>query len=234
VFFTYNSCEIGRARFPNAEGGLFPSISLRSAADKVEVRLLETFKPRQAQAMDLFVGLMRIQNCSYSDQLVRFSGAGSSAYSNASAMAQFAVPMHHKRNYFAANIVKRSDSILIGLALKDYPMKYPPGSASVSFAYDVKNGKVKAVYGNEGFCTLDAPVCYRGDTVGCGVQNSRSKEEGEYVFFTRNGSLVSRVSLAAVEFIDDLFPVIGFLPDNKNSVVFMDWSTPVFEPRNIL
>ena len=232
IFFTYNGCEIGRVRVGYVEGGLFPSVTLTSRVDKVAVTLMETFKPRRPQAMDLFVGLMRINNCSYSDQLVRFTGAGNSGYTNAPAMAQFAVPLHHNRNFFSANIVKSSDMILIGLAVKDYPMKYAPGVASVSVAYDVTSAKVKAVYGTDDHHVLNAPHCRRGDTIGCGIDYSKSKEEGEYVVFTRNGKLVCRVKL--VELIDDLYPVVGFVPSNKSSVVFMDWSEPVYHPLNLL
>lgn len=180
----------------------------------------------------MFVGLMRIQNCSYSDQLVRFSGAESGGYTSAPAMAQFAVPLHHNRNYFGANIVRRSDTILIGLAAKDFPIRYVPGAASVSIAYNTMTGKVKAVYNSKEHHTLEAPPCFRGDTIGCGIDQSKSKEEGEYIFFTKNGVLVCRIKLA--ETIDDLYPVVSFLPTSRNSIVFMDWSTSMYQSGNML
>ncbi len=180
----------------------------------------------------MFVGLMRIQNCSYSDQLVRFSGSESGGYTNTPAMAQFAVPLHHNCNYFAANIVCRSDTILIGLATKDFPIRYVPGAASVSIAYNVMTGKVKAVYSSKEHHTLDAPPCFRGDTIGCGIDQSQSKEEGEYIFFTKNGVIVCRMKLA--EMMDDLYPVVGFVPTSKNSVVFMDWTTSIYQSQNML
>ncbi len=54
VFFTYNGCEIGRVRCVYTDGGLFPSVTLTSNEDKVSVRLMETFKPRQVQ-VDTYV-----------------------------------------------------------------------------------------------------------------------------------------------------------------------------------
>ncbi len=175
---------------------------------------------------------MRIQNCSYSDQLVRFSGPESSVYTTAPAMAQFAVPLYHNRNYFAANIVNLSDTVLVGLAAKDFPIRYVPGAASVSIAYNIMTGKVKAVYNSKEHYTLNAPSCVRGDTIGCGIEQSQAKEEDEYVFFTKNGALVCRIKLAKVT--DDLYPVVGFMPSNRNSIVFMDWSTSVYQSRNML
>ena len=233
VFFTYNGCEIGRVRTNYMEAGFFPSVTLTNPKDKVEVRLLETFKPSNPQAVNLFVGLMRIQNCSYSDQIVRFSGAGSSGYTNAPAMAQFAVPLHHERNYFAANLVHCEDAILIGLAAKDYPMRFAPGGSSVSIAYDTQKGNVRAVYANDSHYNMRAPICTRGDTIGCGIDFQEGRKgAGEFVFFTRNGVMVCRVKL--VELLEDLFPVVGFVPSNKNSVVFMNWATPVYQSLNVL
>lgn len=231
VFFTYNGCEIGRVRTNYVESGLFPSITLTTPADKVAVTFLETFKPKSSPSFELFVGLMRIHNCSYSDQIVRFSGGGNSGYTNASAMAQFAVPLSRERNYFAANLVHSEDAILIGLAAKDYPMRFAPGDSSVSVAYNTVKGCVRAVYSSDSHYNMEAPTCKKGDTIGCGIDRKEgSKGDEEYVFFTKNGVIVCRVKL--IQLLENLFPVVGFVPSNRNSVVFMNWTSPIYDRLN--
>ena len=233
VFFTYNGFIIGRVRASLPEKGFHPGLALTSKQDKIAVRFMDAFKPRLTNADSSFIGVMRINNCSYSHQIVQFTGTGNSGYSQAPAMAQFAVPLHNNRRYFAANIVRGKDVILIGLAVKDYPMKYAPGSTSISIAYNVLRGSIKAVYGPENFLNLDAPVCRVGDTVGCGISLNETASKDEppaSVFFTKNGNLVKSVTLT--ELMEDLYPVVGFVPEEKSSAVFMDWNVPLFEPLN--
>ena len=235
VFFTHNSIEVGRVRTALPEGGLYPAVAPTSKQDKVSVVFTETFKPKVSRSELHFVGLMRINNCSYSEQVIHFSGGGSSGYSQAPAMAQFAVPLHREYNHFAANIVKCEDTLLIGLAVRDYPMKYAPGYTSVSIAYDITKGSVRAVYGSDSFHTFDAPKCKAGDTVGCGIDQTTvtdSKTDHSYVFFTKNGTIVRKVQL--VETFEELYPIVGIIPKGRSSALFMDWNTPVFEPKNIL
>jgi len=234
VFFTYNGMEVGRVRAAIPKGGLYPAVAPTSKRDKVSVTFMETFKPKATLSELHFVGLMRINNCSYSDQVVHFSGSGSSRFSQVPAMAQFAVALHRDYNHFAANIIKCEDVLLIGLAVRDYPMKYVPGFTSVSIAYDVTKGNIRAVYSSDNFHNLDAPKCSVGDTVGCGIiisANSNKTDYG-YVFFTKNGTIVSKVQL--VETFEELYPIIGIVPKGRSSALFMDWNTPVYEPKNAL
>ena len=233
VFFTYNGFEIGRVRATLPEKGFHPGIALTSKKDKIAVRFMETFKPKFPNLDTSFIGVMRINNCSYSHQIVQFSGTGNSAFSQAPAMAQFAIPMHNDRRYFAANIVRSKDIILIGLAIKDYPMKYALGATSISIAYDTVRGNIKAVYCPDSFMNLEAPICRVGDTVGCGISLNETESKDEApgcVFFTRNGTLVKTVAL--IELLEDLYPVVGFIPEERSSAVFMNWNMPLFEPLN--
>ena len=196
---------------------------------------METFKPKLPHLDSSFIGVMRINNCSYTHQIVQFTGTGNSGYSQSPAMAQFAVPLHNDRRYFAANIVRRKDVILIGLAVKDYPMKYAPGSTSISVAYDILRGTIRAVYGPDNFVNLEAPVCKVGDTVGCGISLNETESKDDppgSVFFTKNGVFVKSVPL--IELMEDLYPVVGFIPEEKSSAVFMDWNVALFEPLNKL
>ena len=233
VFFTYNGFEIGRIRATLPEKGFHPGLALTSKKDKIAVRFMETFKPKLPDLDSSFIGVMRINNCSYSHQIVQFTGSGNSGFSQTPAMAQFAIPMHNDRRYFAANIVRSKDIILIGLAIKDYPMKYALGATSISIAYDTFRGNIKAVYGPDNFMHLEAPICRVGDTVGCGISLNETESKDEApgcVFFTRNGTLVKTVTL--VELMEDLYPVVGFIPEEKSSAVFMNWNMPLFEPLN--
>ncbi len=233
VFFTYNGMEIGRVRGAIPDGGLYPAVCLTARRDKVSVSFHETFKPRLPQTTLNFVGLMRINNCSYSNQIVVFAGRNGGETSPA--LAQFAVPLHTDRNYFATNIVKRESTILIGLAVRDYPMKYAPGYTSISVAYNVTSGSIRAVFNSESFHTIEAPSCEVGDTVGCGIQDANdSKSDFGYVYFTRNGEVVGTVQL--VEVFEELYPVVGMLPGKGpgTSALFMNWNVPVYEPPNLL
>ena len=232
VFFTHNGSEIGRAKLDISPNGIFPAIALTDKNDKVAVEFCETYKPRFPQSEFNFVGLMRINNCSYSDLVVQFSGVASGHGS--SAMAMFAMPLHKTRNYFTANIVKLTDTILIGLAVKDYPMKYAPGFTSVSVAYDIEKGNIRAIYNSDNHYNLRAPVCKKGDTIGCGIELSDfdAKTDQAFVFFTVNDAVVKKVLL--MDSLDDLFPVVGFLPNSKSSAVFMDWNVSTYTPRNVL
>ena len=232
MFFTYNRVEIGRVRAAVPETGLYPCLCLTQKYDKVRVTVSETFKPRVPIPELHMVGLMRISNCSYSDQIVQFSGGNTQ--SSAPGIAQFAVPMHNNRSYFAAHILKAEDSILIGLAIKDYPLKYPPGSMSISMAYDITNGSIKAVYDSDNFHSFNDPElkCTVGDRVGCGVVSSDSKSEPGFVYFTRNRVVVKRVEL--IDLFEDLYPVVGFMAGNKSSMLFMDWNMPLFHSPNLL
>ena len=233
VFFTYNGFEIGRIRATLPEKGFYPGLALTTKKDKIAVRFMETFKPKFPNLDASFIGVMRINNCSYSHQIVQFTGTGNSAYSHAPAMAQFAIPMHNDRRYFAANLVRSKDVILIGLAIKDYPMKYALGATSISIAYDTFRGNIKAVYAADSFMNLEAPICRAGDTVGCGISLNETESKDDppgCVFFTRNGVLVKTVTL--IELMEDLYPVVGFIPEERSSAVFMNWNMPLFEPLN--
>lgn len=234
IFFTYNGCEIGRQRTIIPPNGLYPAVGLASNGDKVKVRFKNTFKPRVPQSELSFIGLMQIHNCSYSNQVVQFTGGGSSGVSSAPAMAQFAVPLHHSHNYFLANLIRCNDAVLIGLAVRDYPIKYAPGYTSVSVAYDTSRGIVRAVYASNNIHMFDnLPKCTVGDCVGCGIETQRSdpKDERAFIFFTKNGTLVKQVEL--VDVFEDLYPIVGMVPDGRKSAVFMDWNTPVYVQPNV-
>lgn len=234
VYFTYNGVEIKRTRASISSSGLYPSLSLMQKYDKVRVTVLEAFKPKVFVPELHMVGLMRISNCAYSDQIVQFTGSSISQVGSTPGIAQFAVPMHKDRNYFAAHVLKADDSIAIGLAVRDYPLKYIPGSTSISMAYDITKGSIRAVFDSENFHNFDAEEmkCEVGDRVGCGVVSSDSKSEPNFVYFTRNGRIVKKIEFADI--FEDLYPVVGFAPGQRSSLLFMDWNMPLFDSPNLL
>ena len=233
VFFTYNGMEIGRVRTKYPSIGLYPAIALTDSQDRVSVEFYETFKPRLSCSQVKFVNLLRINNCSYSEQIVSFKDSGNSGY-DAPAMAQFSIPLSHDYNYYTTNIVECKDSILIGLAVKDYPLHFAPGTTSISLAYDILKGSIRAVYDIENFFTVDAPVCVQGDSVGCGIHFvDNVKTESAYVYFTHNNQLVHKISISNEFLLDDFYPIIGFLPQNKSSSVYMDWNNFNFVKQNV-
>ena len=233
IFFTYNRVEVGRVRTAVPTGGFHPCICLMQQHDKVRVSFSDTFKPKVSIPDLHMVGLMRISNCSYADQIVLFSGS-STQTPTGPGFAQFALPMHKDHGYFAAHILKAEDTIVIGLAVRDYPLRYLPGSMSISVSYDITKGSIRAVYDSDNFHRFDDPsyVCTVGDRVGCGIVSSDSKSQPGFVYFTRNGVVVKRIEL--VDLFEDLYPVVGFSAEKRASLLFMDWKMPIFDSPNLL
>lgn len=233
VFFTHNGVEIGRVKASLPNSGLFPAFALTDPKDNISIKFLETFKPKTSQSDVGFVGLMRINNCSYSEQIVHFKGSGHSVCVSP-AVAQFAMPLSQDQSYYATSIVECNDGILIGLAVKDYPLRYAPGTTSISIAYDTLKGCIRAVYNSDNFYSIDAPICVRGDNVGCGINFSTdSKTKKPFIFYTRNGTLVQTIDISDdILLSEELYPIIAFVPHNKSSSVFMDWNVKTYEWKN--
>ena len=94
-------------------------------------------------------------------------------------------------------------------------------------------GTIQAIYdADKYFHAFDVPVCVVGDTIGCGIITATSKTDSDTVYFTRNGFIVKK--LALVEIFENLYPIVGFVPDQHSSVLFMDWHIPIFEFPNLL
>ena len=233
IFFTYNGVEIGTTRATIPTGGFYPCICLMQQHDKVRATFSDTFKPKVSIPEMNMVGLMRISNCSYADQIVQFSGSSAQGLTSPG-FAQFALPMHKDHNFFAVHILKAEDTIAIGLAVKDYPLRYLPGSMSISIAYDVTKGSIKAVYDSTNFHRFNEPefVCSVGDRVGCGMVSSCSKTQPGFVYFTRNGVVLKRIMLG--ELFEDLYPAVGFMAEKRASLLFMDWKVPLYDSPNLL
>ena len=218
VFFTYNGTDIGRVRAAIPDGGFYPSITLTSAGDRVAVSFQEAFKPRVSQGEHQMVGLLRIVNCSYSNQLLHYSGSSGTD----PAIALFAVALHRESNYFCANVVNLKDTVVVGVATQDFSVKDIPGRSSVSAAYDITNGQIDAVYNADKCFQFRVPRCLPGDMVGCGIEMSESKTVQGYIFFTRNGMVVQKIELTSV--FDDLYPIVGIRSVENCSTLFMVWS----------
>ena len=218
VYFTYNGIEIGRVRAAIPDGGFYPSVTLTSLGDKVSVRFLETFKPKFSEGERQMVGLLRIVNCSYSSQLLNYTGSSGTD----PAIAQFAVALHRECNYYCANVVNLKDTVVFGLATWDFSVKDIPGRSSVSVAYDITGGQIDAVFNVDNVFQFRAPKCSQGDTVGCGVEASESKTSQGYVYFTRNGMIVQKIELNYI--VDDLYPIVGIRSIENCSTLFMVWS----------
>ena len=105
---------------------------------------------------------------------------------------------------------------------------------SVSMAYDITKGSIRAVYDSDNFHRFDdsSLVCSVGDRVGCGVVSSDSKSRPGFVYFTRNGVVVKRIGLT--DLFEDLYPVVGFSAEKRSSLLFMDWKRPLFDSPNLL
>ena len=227
IFFTHNGVEIGRVRCAIPKEGFHPAVAMCSLNDQVSVTFMETFKPCSLPSDSVIIGLMRSHNCSYSDQILRYSGSPTGGL----AKAQFNVSLSSTRNFFAANIISQTDVILIGLATKDYPDSHLPGESSLSVAYNISNGTVKAVCGHT-IQSQHALKCQVGDSVGCGIRWAGDCKAPPSVFFTRNGMIVNQVEIPSLE--EDLFPIIGIVPMSRESILRMDWSNHYFGAQNVL
>lgn len=233
VFFTHNGMKIGRSvQSMLPKNGFYPSVGLTSPGDKVAVRFYEAFKSKVESDSDL-VGILRIHNCSYADKILHYSGSASPG----TATAQFAVSLNSSRNYYTAQIIHAMDNIWVGLATRDYPVTHAPGMSSFSIAYNIHTGYMKAVFSHD-LQNKQLSACKVGDTIGCGLMavklddSTDKKTTSLQVYFTRNGKMLHQVQLT--ESHQDLYPTIGFLPVDKNSILYMDWNTTSFELENSL
>ena len=228
VFFTHNGVEIGRVRSAIPDNGIYPAIGLCSPDDRVGVNFMESFKPASLPSDILIIGLMRSYNCSYSDQILKYSGGPSGGM----AKAQFNIALANERNFFAANIIcMDEDVIIIGIANRDYPDQHVPGESSFSIAYNVSRGVIKAVCGHT-IQNQKAIKCRVGDSVGCGVQWASDSKDPPCVFFSRNGMIVNQIEIPIPD--EDLFPIIGIVPKSRKCILRMDWSNHYFGPQNVL
>jgi hypothetical protein len=234
IFYTLNGVLMGhRVQVAIPDGGIYPAVGLVSPKDKVCVRFKKEYKPPHSISQ-MPVGLMRIHNCSYSENVVFFNGG----IGQGSANAQFAVPLNTTCNYFTANVLVLNDPVKIGLAPRDFPLSHAPGMSSYSISYDIKIGIIKGVFGHV-VKSIKVSKCSIGDVVGCGIllvdsdsESSDKKKSSYHAFFTRNKDVLHQMEL--VDLNDDIFPIIGFVPENKMSAVYMDWSCTSFEPFNVL
>ena len=236
VFFTRNGIEVAhRVQSSVPKGGFYPAIGFTTPGDQVSVSFMDTFKP-SSLSLEYIVGIMRIQNASYSDHLLTFNTGLSSSPAN----AQFGVSLNASRNYYRVNVIRIEDNIRIGLAPRDYPLTHGPGMSSYSVAYDICDGAIKGVFGHT-VKTAFVPKCKEGDVIGCGISvseegngnnNNQKKTSTYYAFFTLNGTVVHEMEL--VDLHDDLFPIVGCIPIKKASAVYMDWSLSTFDTPNAL
>jgi hypothetical protein len=81
-----------------------------------------------------------------------------------------------------------SSCIAVGLATGDFSLMRFPGCERHSYGYHGDDGRL---YIDGGRGDAYGPRFRRGDVIGCGVQLERNA-----LFFTRNGALLSVVSLA--------------------------------------
>jgi len=226
VFFTYNGIEIGQIKTEYQDNGLYPAVGLTDRKDSVIVKFSEVFKPRLSLGDFVFVNLMRISNCSYADNIVSYSGTGTSESSSIPALAQFSVPISRNFNYYSANFLESNDDILLGLAVKDHPLQFVPGTASMPLCYNTTKGKVQAVYSSDRTSVETAEPCVQGDTVGCGIRfTQNNKENCACVYFTRNNKKVCELHIPEEFQFEDLYPVIAFIPHKHSSFIFMHWNS---------
>ena len=230
IFFTVNGSTIGhQVKCSIPAGGYFPAIGLFSPNDSVSVSLAKSYKP--SVLTDCLVGLMRIHNCSYSDNVLAFGGSNVRGPAN----AHFAVSLNSSRNYFSVSLLNLNDNILVGLVSKDYPVTQTPGEQSFSIAYNVLAGTVQSQVGNE-TKKMVAVKCQPGDVVGCGIFSSDESKSAKFTFFfVVNKKIVHQSKISKVpSSVVDWFPAVGFLPVTKSSSVYLNWNYPLFEYQNTL
>ena len=228
IFFTLNGFTIGHhVKCPVLSGGYYPAIGLFSPKDKVSVVFSKSHHLLTPTDSNI-VGLMRIHNCSYSDNILTFNGSGVKGPGN----AHFAVPLTSARNFFSVSLLNINDHVVIGLVSKDFPVTSSPGKQSFSIAYDVLAGNVEFAIGNKRE-TLNVQKSDNGDIIGCSMVPSETKPAYFTVYFLVNQQNVCEFKISDVSAVD-WFPVVGFKPVKRSSHVYVNWSHSVFEPQNIL
>ena len=229
IFFTCNNFVIGnQVECGISAAAYYPAVAMFSPKDQVSIVTHKLYKPFVPD-LDHVVGLLRIHNCSYSDNMLLYTGGSGEAPAN----AHFAVSLSSVRNYFSANLVKIHDDILVGLVPKEYPIAFCPGKRSFSIAYNVSSGVIESALDNTNEKFL-VPKCQKGDTVGCGIIQSETKPVYFSVYFVANGNTIFQMKMSQKVSVTDWFPAVGFLPNRKNSSIYLSWNCILFQPQNVL
>uniref|UniRef100_A0AAQ6AJA3 B30.2/SPRY domain-containing protein n=2 Tax=Amphiprion ocellaris TaxID=80972 RepID=A0AAQ6AJA3_AMPOC len=114
-------------------------------------------------------------------------------------------PLSKRNRYFEVTIVDTGvrGMIAVGLVPQLYKLDHQPGWLPDSVAFHADDGKL---YNGNTVGQQFGSKCCRGDRIGCGI--SLDSEDGQLtVFFTKNGSEVGSVDIAASP--DTLYPAVG-------------------------
>ena len=98
-------------------------------------------------------------------------------------------PMSEGCNYFEIKLPQPpKDGEGIGVLLKTDRVPYKPGWQCGSIGYHAKDG---GLYNQFPTTEIYTATCKRGDTMGCGIDYTTAKDGYIFVWFTKNGQLVS-------------------------------------------
>ena len=98
-------------------------------------------------------------------------------------------PLSEGTNNFEIKLIyPPEDGDGIGILLKTDQMPYRPGWDFGSIGYHAKDGGLYNQCPTTELCTA---TCKEGDTMGCGIDYTTAKDGYIFVWFTKNGQLVS-------------------------------------------
>lgn len=202
VFFTRNDKEIGHREFNGHDAStLYPTVCLHSRGELVKINLhaqspVRTEGGHFGRAERVYTR----QNMAYYNP---------DRYGNVGAF-QLSRKVSKYRKYFEVRVKDSvtDGAICVGLAKKDYPLDCLPGWLPGSIGYLCETG---CLFEGSGIGDKKYQTVPKGETIGCGVDYSKSaKVKGNVVvFFTHNKKTVESFT-CELELPDEgLFPTVG-------------------------
>lgn len=169
VFFTRNGKELGCVSFPWPIGGLFPSVSLHSLGEEVQLKRDVKWIVNEDISMCIDSNeddWSRLHDIRLNGSILEYSGQGKSIVDVGLAQARY--PLNTTNHYYEIEILDPGMNcyIAIGLARKDYPKCRHPGWNKGSIAFHADDGKL---FVGSGVGDDFGPRCHKGDVMGCGI-----------------------------------------------------------------
>ena len=193
VFFTHNGCRLpNKVDIPNPSGGLFPTVSMQSPGEVVQINTLPESSVYDVAAIRSIVHEV--------DKYERVGITSDRIYYvenmwNDVGGLQLKTNIRDQK-YFEVKILNKGQksTIGIGIAKKGYSLDCQPGWRKDSIAfhchdgYLYHNGHKKPFFG--------ARNLEKNDVVGCGIDEEMQNADLVSVFFTHNGKAIgSKVQL---------------------------------------
>ena len=176
VYFTHNGIRMIEETIEEPEGGLFPTVSMHSPGEEVEINL-SVF----TSTVPTFLRQARAERVAVEGNFVSFV---SNTYNDVGGIQLMQRNMK-ELEYFEVTIISTGDqnTIRIGVAYSEYPLNCQPGWGDGSIAFCCKDGFLSCNGEGERFSHSSVA----NDVIGCGIRYDFDQLQ---VFFTHNGKRI--------------------------------------------